>query len=114
MGKLGGYPFALDEGYSFNFRWRYNMLYLVPLARNAFAPKTLSLALNNEIHINMGKQVVNNYFDQNRLFVGFAYHLNKSDNVQFGYMNLFQQLAAGNRYRNIHAARVYYYHNLDL
>jgi hypothetical protein len=29
-------------------------------------------------------------------------------------MNLFQQLAAGNRYRSIHAGRIFYFHNLDL
>ena len=34
-------------------------------------------------------------------------------NVQFGYMNLFQQLPAGNQFKNIHAARVFYFHNLD-
>ena len=53
-------------------------------------------------------------FDQNRFFLGFNYHINKHDNLQFGYMNLFQQLAAGNQYKSIHAARIFYFHNLDL
>lgn len=104
----------LGDGYNFNFRLRYSTLFMLPLGKKPFAPNTLSLALNDEIHINMGKQIVNNYFDQNRLFVGFAYHTNKHDNLQFGYMNLFQQLPAGNRYRSIHAARIFYYHNIDL
>jgi len=46
--------------------------------------------------------------------VGFAYHINKHDNFQFGYMNVFQQLAAGNLYRSNHVARLFYFHNLDL
>jgi hypothetical protein len=29
-------------------------------------------------------------------------------------MNVFQQLAAGNSYKNIHAIRLFYLHNLDL
>jgi len=104
----------LAEGYNFNFRARYNLIMLFPLSKQAFAPKTLSLSVNNEVMVNFGKQVVYNYFDQNRLFLGFAYHLNSKDYLQFGYMNIFQQLSAGNRYRMSHVARVYFYHNMDL
>jgi hypothetical protein len=104
----------LAEGYNFNFRARYNTMLMLPLGRNAFAKNTLSFALNNELMVNFGKQIVNNYFDQNRLLLGFAYHVNQSDYLQFGYMNLFQQLPAGNRYKMLHVARVNFYHNLDL
>jgi len=104
----------LGEGHSFNWKVRYNFFATIPLAQKAFAPKTFSFVVNDEIHINAGKEIVYNYFDQNRFFAGFSYHLNAHDNIQFGYMNLFQQLAAGNKYRSIHAARVFYFHNLDL
>lgn len=104
----------LGEGYHFNFRARYNTLLFLPLSSNAFAPNTLSFSVNDEILVNFGKQVVNNYFDQNRLLVGFAYHVTAMDYLHFGYMNLFQQLAAGNQYRMFHVARVYFYHNVDL
>ena len=104
----------LAEGYNFNFRIRYNIFAQFPLNKKSFQPKTLSFTVNNEVHINFGKQVVYNYFDQNRFFVGFAYHVNKTDNLQFGYMNVFQQLATGNEYRNGHVARVFYFHNLDV
>jgi len=104
----------LGEGYNFNWRLRYNFFAAVPLSKKAFAPKTWSFVLNDEIHINAGKEIVYNYFDQNRFFAGFSYHLNAHDNVQIGYMNLFQQLATGNRYRMIHVARLFYFHNLDL
>lgn len=39
--------------------------------------------------------------------------VNKHDNLQVGYMNVFQQVAAGNRYRSIHRARLFFFHNLD-
>lgn len=103
----------LGEGHQFNWKVRYNFLAVFPLAKKPFAPNTWSFILNDELHINAGKEIVYNYFDQNRFFAGFSYHLNAHDNIQLGYMNVFQQLAAGNRYRSIHAARIFYFHNLD-
>jgi len=104
---------ALASGYNFNFRLRYNFFSQFPLSKKKFQPKTLSFVLNDEVHINFGKQIVNNYFDQNRFFLGFNYHVNKHDNLQVGYMNVFQQLAAGNRYRTMHTGRIFFFHNLD-
>jgi hypothetical protein len=104
----------LADGYNFNFRFRYNFFSQFPLSKKRFQPGTLSFVVNDEVHINAGKQIVNNYFDQNRFFLGFNFHVNKHDNLQFGYMNLFQQLAAGNRYRSNHVARIFYFHNLDI
>lgn len=105
---------ALADGYSFNFRLRYNFFSQFPLSKKRFQPGTLSFVANNEVHINFGKQIINNYFDQNRFFLGFNYHVNKHDNLQFGYMNLFQQLAAGNKYRSLNTGRLFYFHNIDL
>lgn len=105
---------TLGDDYNYSWKLRYNFLLNVPLGNKAFAPKTVSFVANNELHINFGNEIVYNYFDQNRFFIGFSYHVNATDNIQFGYMNLFQQLASGNSYRNIHAARVFYFHNLDL
>jgi hypothetical protein len=104
----------LGEGYNFNYRLRYNFFLGVPIGKKPFAAKTFAWVINDEVHVNFGKEVLYNYFDQNRFFTGFSYHVNSHDNIQFGYMNVFQQLGAGNRYRSIHGARIYYYHNLDL
>ena len=104
----------LADGYNFNYRIRYNMLLALPLSKQPFAPGTLSGVLNNEVHINFGDEITYNTFDQNRLFLGFFYHVNKHDQIQAGYMNLYQQLPAGNKYRVVHTARISYFHNLDL
>jgi hypothetical protein len=104
----------LTTGYNYNWKIRYNLFFNGPLSKNAFAPHTFSLVLNNEVHINFGKEVVYNYFDQNRFFVGFSYHTNATDNIQFVYMNQFQQLPAGNAYKSVDVARVFYFQNLDL
>ncbi len=105
---------ALANGYNFNYKLRYNLWYEIPFTKKEITPGNLSFIVNDEIHINFGKQIINNYFDQNRFFVGLKLQTNKHDNLQFGYMNLFQQLAAGNSYKNINALRFFYFHNLDL
>lgn len=105
---------TLADGSNFNFRIRYNIWYDIPLSKKGIVPNSLSLVVNDEVHFNFGKQIVNNYFDQNRFFVGLKYQVNEHSNLQFGYMNLFQQLAAGNKYRNLHTMRLFYFQNLDL
>lgn len=107
-------PAELGEGYDDSWKLRYNFLISVPLGKKPFAPGTFSLIANDEIHINFGNQVIYNYFDQNRFFIGFGYHINTADQVQFGYMSQFQQLPSGNQYKQVAAARVFYFHNLDL
>jgi Protein of unknown function (DUF2490). len=105
---------TLADGYNFNFRARYNLGFQVPLSKKGIAPNTFSFVVNDEVMVNFGKEIVYNYFDQNRIFLGFAYHPNANDQLQIGYMNVFQQLSAGNRYRNSHVVRVFFFHNLDL
>ncbi|MEO5685032.1 MAG: DUF2490 domain-containing protein [Chitinophagaceae bacterium] len=105
---------ALADGYNFNWRLRYNILYEVPLVKDGLQPNSLSFIANDELHINFGKEIVNNYFDQNRFFLGFKYQLSKNSNIQAGYSNLFQQLSAGNKYKNINIARIFFFQNLDL
>lgn len=104
----------LADEYDFNFRLRYNLLAMFAMGRKAFAPNTMSFVINDEVMLNFGEEVVYNYFDQNRLFFGFAYHINRQNTLQFGYMNVFIQTAAGNRYRSLHVPRVFYFNNIDL
>jgi len=104
----------LADGYNFNWRIRYNILYEIPFYKNGIEPNSWSFVANNEIHVNFGKQIVNNYFDQNRFFLGFKYQMAAHSNLQFGYINVFQQLGAGNKYRNFNVVRVFVFQNLDL
>ena len=105
---------TLAPGNNFNFKLRYNFFYDVPLTSAGIKPGSFSFVVNDEVHVNFGKQIVNNYFDQNRLFLGFKYQLSDHDNLQLGYLNVFQQLSAGNKYRSIDAIRLFYFQNLDL
>jgi len=105
---------TLADGNNFNFRLRYNIWYDIPLSSKGIVPNTLSFVVNDEVHVNFGKEIVNNYFDQNRFFAGFKYQFSEHSNLQVGYMNLFQQLSASGKYRNINAIRFFYFQNLDL
>ena len=104
----------LTDDYNFNWRFRYNIMFMIPLKGTAITPKIPFLFFNDEIHINAGKQIVYNYFDQNRLAIGIGYPFTAHLNVQLGYMNVFQQLPAGNQYVNINAIRLFVFHTLDL
>ncbi|MBS1513062.1 MAG: DUF2490 domain-containing protein [Bacteroidetes bacterium] len=104
----------LANSYSFNWKLRYNLWYEIPFKKKAPGPKSWSFIANDEVHINFGKQVVNNYFDQNRFFLGLKYQFTDECNVQFGYTNVFQQLSAGNKYKNIDGARIFFFQNLVL
>ena len=97
---------------AFNFRFRYNILGEFPLSKKEGVLKPISLILSEEILINIGKQVVYNYFDQNRAFVGLKFKINEGNSIQLGYLNLFQQLPAA-KFRNLHILRLSYFQNLD-
>jgi len=103
----------LSGDYDFNWRFRYNFALTLPLVGKSVVAKTPFLFFNDEIHINAGKHIVNNYFDQNRLFLGLGYQFTSHLNAHLGYMYVFQQLPAGNKYVNINAIRLFVFHNLD-
>jgi hypothetical protein len=104
----------LTNDYNFNWRLRYNFALTFPLKGKQVAAKTPFLFFNNEIHVNAGKSIVNNYFDQNRLFFGLGYQFTSHINAHLGYMNVFQQLPAGNQYVSTNAIRLFVFHNIDL
>ncbi len=90
------------------------MAFSIPLKGKQMVAKTPFLFANNEVMINFGKEIVNNYFDQNRVFVGLGYQFTTHLNAQLGYMYIFQQLPVGNKYLNVNAIRLFVFHNLDL
>jgi hypothetical protein len=104
----------LATTYGFNYRTGYTYQASIPLSRKGFTAHQWSLVFNDDIQINFGKQVVYNYFDQNRFLTAFNYQPNGHDNLMIGYMNVFQQLAAGNKYKQTNVIRAYYFHSIDL
>lgn len=103
----------LTDDYRFTWRFRYNFAISIPLKGHEVVAKTPFLLLNDEVHISAGKNVINNYFDQNRLFAGVGYQFTAGLNAHLGYLYVFQQLPAGNQYIHINALRLFVFHNLD-
>ncbi len=106
-------PDELADDYFFNYRMRYNMAFQFPLTGQAYKKGSLSAFMSDEIMINFGKQIVYNYFDQNRFLIGLNYYLNDNNTIFLGYMNQFQQLVTGNDYLSMHVMRIVYTQNLD-
>jgi hypothetical protein len=104
---------ALQDGYNFNYRIRYNMAFFIPLTGKEIIPKTPFVAVMNEVFLNFGGKTVYNTFDQNRFFAGIGYQFTPHLNAQLGYMNIYQQEASGNNYMATNAVRLFFFHNLD-
>ena len=104
----------LGEGYSFNWRFRYNALLQIPIKGETIQPGIPNIVVQNEAFINAGKQIVNNTFDQNRFFVGVSYPFSKQWLGQLGYMNQTVQQPAGNVFVSNNTLRFFLFHNLDL
>ncbi|WP_426491391.1 DUF2490 domain-containing protein [Hymenobacter sp. 102] len=101
------------DAFDFNWRTRYNLALFLPLTKRRFEPGGLQLLLNDELMVNLGREIRYNYFDQNRAFAGLVYQVSKQAQLHAGYMHLFQQLPAGDTYRNQHTIRLFFFHNLD-
>lgn len=103
----------LSGEYIFNWRFRYNFSFTIPLKGRALKPKTPFLLFSDEIHINAGKNIIYNYFDQNRFFAGIGYQFTPQLNAHLGHLFIFQHESTPGRYLHIHALRLFVIHNLD-
>ena len=103
----------LAEEYDFNWRFRYNFSCTIPLTKSEASSKFSFLIFGNDIHINAGKNVNHNYFDQNRLSAAFGYHFTPELNAHLGYMFIFQQDAAAGHYLHLNVIRLFVIHQLD-
>ncbi len=105
---------ALTGGYAFNFRGRYQLNLQYPITKKEIIAGTLYGIAFNEVFVNFGKEVLYNYFDQNRTYLGLGYQLTKSFAATLGYQYIWQQRSKGNVYNNINCIRLTFIHNLDL
>lgn len=71
----------------FRFRYRFRYIFNKP---NIYYNRALYTAISNEIGINIGKNVVMNTFNQNRLYVGMGYRFYNAIRVEARYVNRFR------------------------
>lgn len=102
----------LVPGYNTNYRFRYRLGVEYRLAE--IKDHALKLKVNDEIHVNAGKNIVYNRFDQNRLYAGLSYAIVNNLEVEVGYLNWYQQRSAGNQFYNRHIINLAITHRIDL
>lgn len=102
-----------DSPYELTYRWRYRFTVYVPLSSTHLNPGTWFAAAYNEIFLQSGPSIKYNYFEDNRLYGGLGYILNKNIQLQVGYMWSFKHDGSPYDYKNTHILRFSIYHNAD-
>ena len=103
---------GLTSGSTFFWRFRYRIQgdYNFWQKKKQF----LKAIISDEIMINAGEKVVNNTFDQNRIYAGLLYGINSTLALELGYMNSFQQRSTEVDYFNRNIIRLSIYHKLKI
>ena len=103
---------ALKSGTTFMMRFRYRLQgdYTFWKKDKQF----LKTIIYDEIMINAGSKIVENTFDQNRIYAGLQYGVNSNLAVEIGYMNSFQQRVSGEDYYDRNIIRLSIYHKLKI
>ncbi len=101
----------LTDAYRYTTRFRYMFSLTVPVSKKKYIP---SLAIADELQIQMGKDIVYNTFDQNRLFTGIKQQITPSLSFDLGYMLVYQQKLNGYQYIRANTLRWFFYWKPDL
>ena len=79
------------ENQNFRTRYRYNLFLNIALSKPNMEPKTIYLALYNELFINGQRNIGENksveIFDRNRFYTALGYVISKGLKIQAGLMN---------------------------
>ena len=103
---------GLQPGTTFNWRFRYRIQGEYYCWGKEI--QYLKAIVYEEIMINAGKNIVNNTFDQNRIYAALQYGVNKNIALELGYMNSFQQRSSGVDYFDRDIIRFTFFHKINL
>jgi hypothetical protein len=103
---------GLQPGTTFSWRFRYRLQgeYSCWKKENQY----LKAVVYDELMINAGESIVNNTFDQNRIYAALQYGVNKNIALELGYLNSFQQRASGVDYFDRDIIRFTLFHKIKL
>lgn len=96
-------------GTKFSDRIRYLLSLNHPLFKN---PKLPQIILSNELMLQFGNDFPNNFFDQDRVFIGVKQNVTKSLSYDFGYMYTYQYKASSNTINHGNIMRLFFYYTL--
>jgi hypothetical protein len=68
-------------------RFRVLNRFSIPFKGKVIAEKSLYLSVYDEILVNFGKNVANNIFDQNRLYIALGYRIPKAGRLEIGFLD---------------------------
>lgn len=102
----------LLPGITFSWRFRYRLQGEFSCWKKDY--QYLKAILYDEVMINAGEDVINNTFDQNRIYAGLQYGINKNIALELGYLNSYQQRPSGVDYYNRDIIRLSFYHKINM
>ncbi|WP_268847541.1 DUF2490 domain-containing protein [Flavobacterium aestivum] len=103
---------GLQPGTTFSWRFRYRLQGEYSCWKKE--SQYLKAVVYDELMINAGKSIVNNTFDQNRIYAALQYGVNKNIALELGYLNSFQQRASGVDYFDRDIIRFTLFHKIKL
>ena len=103
---------SLLPGTTYNWRFRYRF----QADFNCWKKKDqyLKTIVYDEIMINAGRNIINNTFDQNRIYAAFQYGINKSMALELGYLKSYQKRASGVDYFDRDIIRFTFFHKINI
>jgi hypothetical protein len=96
------------------FFWRFRYRLQGECTVWAIENQSLKAVVYDELMINGGENILNNTFDQNRIFLALRYSASKDISFELGYLNSFQQRATGVDYFDRDIIRFTLYHKINL
>lgn len=104
------------KGSSLNYtnRYRYKIYAYIPVNKKRIENKTLFFAPSAELFMHTGKTIVNNPFEDFRIYTGIGYVMNKNITLFGGHMWTIGQKSTGFEYPQSHVIRLNVFINLDL
>lgn len=100
--------------YQFNFRFRYRFDLRYPILKENKYGNNIYALIGNEIMVNAWNNISYNYFDQDRLYVGVNYEINKKIALQLQYMHIWQQASNGLTLNSNEVIRFNIYHTISI
>lgn len=95
-------------GIKFTNRIRYLIGFSIPISK---VPHYPSIVILDELCMQLGKEVVNNTIDQNRIYIGAKQQICKQLSLDMGFMLVCQQKASGTIYDSNNTFRLFFYYS---
>ncbi len=98
------------DGHTYRNRFRYFLKASIPIGTDT----RYSAQLYNELMINFGKNVQNNFFDQNRSYAAFGINMGRAGRLELGYLLQLVQQGSGSVIEYNHALQIGFFSTVPI